>query len=87
MRYLDFIERSTNYDAFAERFRLGYTPGVMIHNNYAEDDRGTWWLGSSTTPTHHSGTASAINITPMMHESPICRCGMIAVNIGCIFGG
>ena len=45
VRYLDFIERSTNYDAFSERFSLGYTPGAMIRNNYAEDNRGTWWLG------------------------------------------
>jgi len=43
-RYLDFIERSPNYDAFAERFCLGYTPGAMLHNTF-DEQRGTWWLG------------------------------------------
>jgi phosphate-selective porin OprO/OprP len=43
-RWLHFIERSTNFDPFAERFYNGFTPGVMLHDTY-DGERGTWWLG------------------------------------------
>jgi phosphate-selective porin OprO and OprP len=43
-RWLNFMERSTNFDPFADRFTAGFTPGVMLHNTY-DCERGTWWLG------------------------------------------
>jgi phosphate-selective porin OprO and OprP len=43
-RYLHFLERSPNFDPFAERFHNGFTPGFLLHNTY-DDERGTWWLG------------------------------------------
>lgn len=43
-RFLNFMERSYLQDLFAGPFNNGFSPGVMIFNNWAEQ-RGTWWLG------------------------------------------
>ena len=43
-RFLNFMERSYLQDLFAGPFNNGFSPGVMIFNNWA-DQRGTWWLG------------------------------------------
>lgn len=44
-RWLNFMERSYNQDAFEGAFNNGFLPGVMIWNNALEDDRMYWALG------------------------------------------
>ena len=44
-RYLDFMERSLNQDAYTGPFNNGFTPGVSAFNNFGEDDRGLWHVG------------------------------------------
>jgi phosphate-selective porin OprO and OprP len=43
-RYLEFLERSYNQDAFTGAFNNGFTPGIMLHNRF-DDERGTWATG------------------------------------------
>jgi phosphate-selective porin OprO/OprP len=43
-RFLNFMERSLGFDAFAENQNNGFQPGVTIQNTYA-DKRGTWGAG------------------------------------------
>ena len=43
-RYLDFMERSYNQDAFYGPFNNGFMPGIMIYDTWA-DQNGTWSLG------------------------------------------
>lgn len=43
-RYLDFMERSYNQDAYTGPFNNGFTPGMMIFDNWNEK-RGTWAAG------------------------------------------
>ncbi|MBI3860554.1 MAG: hypothetical protein HY290_01515 [Planctomycetia bacterium] len=43
-RYLPFMERSFNQDAFYGGFNNGFTPGLMFFNSVV-DDRMTWALG------------------------------------------
>jgi len=44
-RYLDFMERSFNQDAYTGPFNNGFTPGVSIFSNFGEDQRGLWHFG------------------------------------------
>lgn len=44
-RFLDFMERSFNQDAYTGPFNNGFTPGVSIYNNFGEDKRGLWQVG------------------------------------------
>ena len=44
-RYLDFMERSFNQDIFYGAFNNGFTPGILVFDNWSEDDRGTWSTG------------------------------------------
>jgi len=44
-RYLDFMERSFNQDAYTGSFNNGFTPGVSIFSNFGEDQRGLWHFG------------------------------------------
>lgn len=44
-RYLDFMERSFNQDAYTGPFNNGFTPGVSMFNNFGEDQRGLWHMG------------------------------------------
>lgn len=43
-RYLNFMERSFNQDAFNGPFNNGFSPGMMITDTYC-DERGTWATG------------------------------------------
>ncbi len=43
-RYLSFMERSFNQDAFYGGFNNGFVPGLTFYNQYAEE-RGTWAAG------------------------------------------
>jgi phosphate-selective porin OprO/OprP len=43
-RYLDFMERSYNQDAFYGPANNGFTPGVLAFDNWA-DEHGTWATG------------------------------------------
>ncbi|MBI3463937.1 MAG: hypothetical protein HY000_12895 [Planctomycetes bacterium] len=43
-RFLDFMERSFNQDAFTGPFNNGFTPGIMLHK-LTEDKRATMSLG------------------------------------------
>ncbi len=45
-RYLDFMERSFNQDAYTGPFNNGFTPGVSAFNNFGEDQRGLWHVGA-----------------------------------------
>ena len=44
-RYLDFMERSFNQDLFYGPFNNGFMPGILLFDNWSEDDRGTWSTG------------------------------------------
>jgi phosphate-selective porin OprO/OprP len=44
-KYLNFLERSTSFDAFAEGFNNGFTMGAQIFDNFLADKRGYWALG------------------------------------------
>lgn len=43
-RFLNFIERSLGFDAFAENQNNGFQPGVTVSDTYA-DKHGTWGVG------------------------------------------
>lgn len=43
-RFLNFLERSLGFDAFAENFDNGFAPGITVLNTYA-NRRGTWGVG------------------------------------------
>jgi phosphate-selective porin OprO/OprP len=43
-RYLNFLERSLGFDAFAEGFNNGFEPGISAFDTYL-DKRGTWGVG------------------------------------------
>lgn len=43
-RFLNFLERSIGFDAFAEGFNNGFEPGITAFDTYAEK-RGTWGVG------------------------------------------
>lgn len=43
-RYLDFIERAYNQDAFTLTFNNGFAPGIAIHDTFLEQ-QGTWNIG------------------------------------------
>ncbi|MEX2286786.1 MAG: porin [Planctomycetaceae bacterium] len=43
-RFLPFLERSFNQDAFYGPFNNGFTPGMMFFNQPLEE-RMTWWVG------------------------------------------
>lgn len=43
-RFLPFMERSFNQDAFYGAFNNGFSPGISIYDTYA-DESGTWALG------------------------------------------
>lgn len=43
-RYLDFMERSFNQDAYTGPFNNGFTPGISIYDSFHED-RGLWHFG------------------------------------------
>ena len=43
-RYLDFMERSYNQDAFYGPSNNGFTPGILAYDNWA-DEHGTWSTG------------------------------------------
>ncbi|MBX9582235.1 MAG: hypothetical protein K2X87_18180, partial [Gemmataceae bacterium] len=43
-RFLNFLERSLGFDAFAENFNNGFEPGVSAFDTYL-DKRGTWGVG------------------------------------------
>lgn len=44
-KYLNFMERSTAFDAFAEGFNNGFAPGIQAFNNFLEDKRAYWAIG------------------------------------------
>jgi phosphate-selective porin OprO/OprP len=44
-RFLNFMERSLQFDAYLEEGDNGFAPGMSIFNNYGENDRGTWGAG------------------------------------------
>ena len=52
-RYLNFMERSFNQDLFYGPFNNGFNPGIMLYDNWSDDDLGTWSTGvfrNSTNP-------------------------------------
>jgi len=44
-RYLDFMERSFNQDAYTGPFNNGFTPGVSFYRHFGDDDRGLFHAG------------------------------------------
>ena len=44
-RYLDFMERSFNQDAYTGPSNNGFSLGAMAFNNFGEGDRGLWQVG------------------------------------------
>jgi len=45
-RFVNFMERSFNADAFTMPFNNAYAPGIQIFNNWGENDRYRWALGT-----------------------------------------
>ena len=43
-RYLDFMERSYNQDLFYGAYNNGFSPGIVMYDNWA-DEMGTWSTG------------------------------------------
>jgi phosphate-selective porin OprO/OprP len=43
-RFLNFLERSLNFDAFVEGFNNGFAPGITVFDTFARK-RGTWGVG------------------------------------------
>lgn len=50
-RYLDFMERSYNQDAFYGPFNNGFTPGILAYDTWA-DEHGTWATGAFKNTTN-----------------------------------
>lgn len=50
-RFLPFIERSFNQDAFYGGFNNGFTPGLQMFDTYAEE-QGTWAFGAFKPTTN-----------------------------------
>lgn len=44
-RFLNFMERSYQFDAFIEDGNNGFSPGISMFNTYGHDDNGMWGLG------------------------------------------
>ena len=44
-RFLPFMERSYNQDAFYGGGFNGFVPGITAYNNYGSDDQGMWAIG------------------------------------------
>jgi len=44
-KYLNFLERSQNFDGFTEGFNNGFVLGAMAFDNFLSDKRGYWALG------------------------------------------
>lgn len=53
-RFLNFLERSPGFDAFAEGFNNGFQPGIAAFDTYA-DKRGTWGVGVFKTTRNPFG--------------------------------
>jgi phosphate-selective porin OprO and OprP len=53
-RFLNFLERSPGFDAFAEGFNNGFQPGVAAFDTYA-DKHGTWGVGVFKTTRNPFG--------------------------------
>ena len=45
-RFVNFMERSFNADAFTMPFNNAYAPGIQIFNNWGDNDRYRWALGT-----------------------------------------
>ena len=44
-RFLNFMERSYQFDAFIEEGNNGFSPGISTFNNYGPDECGMWAVG------------------------------------------
>lgn len=44
-RYLNFMERSYNQDAFTGPFNNGFSQGIGLHDTIGEEELGTWGIG------------------------------------------
>lgn len=51
-RWLHFMERSLGFDSFVGSFYNGFTPGIMLFNQVAEE-RATWWAGVFKNPSNN----------------------------------
>ncbi|MEK6257343.1 MAG: porin [Planctomycetota bacterium] len=58
-RYLDFMERSFNQDAYTGPSNNGFSLGVSAYDNFGEDDRGLWHVGVYKNSTN--GFAYAVD--------------------------
>jgi len=85
-RWLDFMERSYNQDAFYGPFNYGFSPGMMLFD-WAEDMRSTWalWCGpNSTNPFgYHIGNefASTARATYLPYYDEISQ-GRYLIHLG-----
>src|SRR4029079_19633809 len=53
-RYLEFMERTFNQDAFTGAFNNGFSPGLMLWNTY-DDEHGVWASGFFKNTTNVFG--------------------------------
>ncbi|MFO0865513.1 MAG: porin [Gemmataceae bacterium] len=48
-RYLNFMERSLQFDAYLEEGNNGFSPGISAFNTFGEEERATWAVGMFKT--------------------------------------
>lgn len=53
-RYLDFLERSYNQDAFYGGFNNGFSPGILFQDTY-DDEYGTWTTSFAKNTLNNAG--------------------------------
>lgn len=87
-KYLNFLERSTLFDAFAEGFNNGFTFGAMAFDNFLADKRGYWALGifkSTRSPFGFNVGRNEADVTGRLVVLPIYESGgekLLHVGIG-----
>jgi phosphate-selective porin OprO/OprP len=60
-KYLNFLERSPGFDAFAENGNNGFSPGVMAFDHFLTEERGYWAVGVFKTIRTPFGFGSGRN--------------------------
>lgn len=87
-KYLNFLERSTAFDAFAEGFNNGFTIGAMAFDNFLADKRGYWALGlfkSTRSGFGFNVGRNEADLTGRVVVLPVYDCGgekLLHVGIG-----
>jgi phosphate-selective porin OprO/OprP len=63
-RFLPFMERSYNQDAFYGGLFNGFLPGVSAFNNYGDDQIGLWHIGIYKPTDNTFASSTGTGATP-----------------------